>query len=326
MKFIDHRWIVCVILLIVIQIAASPVRYKAVFNEEKFPLESILQVLAVDVDTDHRKEILVIGKNYVGRELFIYCLDFKPDFAPVIKWRSENLFEERSSIWVAAGNISHGGQQLVVVTNPWIYLYQFTSVNLQLVQKIPNETEPLAVTVEDVDGDRISELLTVKVGEVTAKAYNCVLEIWKFQDNKFNKAHRSGLLGNIRGLTTGDLDNDGLAEIVVEEGLRIDTGNVHIYNFQENRLVEKTQFKLNNNGAIYALKIRDFPEGRRLLTGSTMGKINLLGWGNGKIFTALPEFGLKGSLVDLEAADLNDDGQPELITAWYPSKLTILSP
>ena len=326
MKFSDHRWIVCVILIIVIQIAASPVKYKTVFNEEKFPLESILQVLAVDADSDPQKEILVTGKNYVGRELFIYCLDFKSGFTPVVKWRSENLFEERSLIWVASGNLSQGGQQLVVVTNNWTYLYRFAPENLQLVQQIANETEPLAVAVADIDGDGISELLTVKVGAVTAKAYNCVLEIWKLQDNKFHKVHLSGLLGNIRGLTTGDLDNDGLAEIVLEEGLRLDTGNVHIYNFQENRLVKKTQFKLNNNGAIYALKVRDFPDGRRLLTGSTKGKINLLGWAKGKIFAALPEFGLKGSLVDLEAADLNDDGQPELITAWYPSKLTILSP
>ncbi|HYH02767.1 MAG TPA: VCBS repeat-containing protein [Bacillota bacterium] len=326
MKFNDRRWLVCVVLLIVIQIAASPASYKTVFNETKFQLESILQVLAVDADTDQQKEILVTGKNYVDRELFIYCLDFKPGFTPVVKWRSDNLFEERSIIWTALGNFGQGGQQLLVLTTKWIYLYRVTPENLQLIQQIGNETEPLAVAVADMDGDGFSELLTAKVGAVTAKAYNCVLEIWKFQDNKFNKVHQSDLLGNIRSLTAGDLDNDGITEIVAEEGLRLDTGNIHVYNFKEDRLVEKTQFKLANNGAVYAMKIREFPDGKRLLTGSTKGKINQLGLSDGQVFTGLPELSLKSSIVDIEAADLNDDGKPELITASYPSKLTILSP
>lgn len=324
MQYRYHRWIVWVLLLIFIQLSALPANFKILFNETNFLLESVMQVLAADVDADQQKEILVTGKNYTGRELFVYCLEFESNTLS-FKWRSDNLFEERSILWSTLGNFDGRGEQLAVLTNSRTYLYQLTPANLQLLRRYNNEFEPLAVTAADLDGDGVTELLIAKVGKVTAQAYNCVVEIWKLGDHQLEKVYQSDLLGNIRGLAAGDLDHDNQVEIVVEEGLRLTTGNLRIYNYTEGRLVEKTKFRLNNNGAIYALKVRSLPEGRRLITGSVQGKINLLALTGGKVTATVPELALKSSLIDLEVADLNGDGRLELITASYPRKVQILS-
>jgi hypothetical protein len=130
------------------------------------------------------------------------------------------------------------------------------------------------------------------------------------------------LLGNIRGLASGDLDGDGQNEILVEEGLRVNRGTIHLYSWSEGKLKERRRMKLAGNKAVYALKVREFPAGVGLITASVNGKVNIM-VKTDHFVPAIPEITMKTGLVDIEAADLDGDAEPELIVAGYPRKFTI---
>jgi hypothetical protein len=323
MPLVIHRWIVCLLLLLFIQISASTVKYQPLFNQNHYLLEAILQVQAVDLGADHRAELLVAGKNYINRELFVYCLEFSHAGKPLVKWRSANLFEAGSILWMTVGDFSGAGQQLLVVTKRQYYFYDFDQNGFKLVAKLNSDDEPLTVAAADLDGDAITELIFVKVSGITNNAYNCAVEIRKIINGKFITVNQSGLFGNIRAITTGDADHDGQLELVVEEGLRLNTGKIHFYRFINNQLKETGKFQPASDGAIYAMKVRNFPEGARFVIGSTQGKINILKWNNDAWVPSASKFTVKSSLVDLEVVDLTGDGQPELITVGYPAKFTV---
>ena len=269
----NRRWIVFVLFLLVIQISAGSPSYKTRYNEDKFLLEGILQLLPVDLNDDRKSELIVAGKNYTSEELFLYCLEFAPDGKPHILWRSANLFEERSILWVAQGKFDGTANQVLVATNSKYYFYNPEQTGLRLVKTITHNFEPLAVTAGDVDDDGVAEIITVQVGKVENQAYNCVLQFWKLQGDLTVKTYESNLLGNIRGVTIGDLDADGQNEILVEEGLRVNRGTIHFYGWNNGQLKERWRMKLTGNRAVYALKVREFPAGERLVTASINGKV-----------------------------------------------------
>jgi hypothetical protein len=319
----NRRWIVCVLFLLIIQISAGSPNYKTLYNEDKFLMEGILQLLPIDLNDDGKSELMVAGKNYTSEELFLYCLEFAPDCKPYIRWRSANLFEERSILWVAQGNFNGTGHQVLVATNSKYYFYNPENTGLKLVKTIAHQSDPLAVTAGDVDGDGVAEIITARVGKVENQAYNCLLQFWKLQGDLTVKTSESNLLGNIRGLASGDLDGDGQNEILVEEGLRVNGGTIHVYNWTNGKLKERWRMKLTGNRAVYALKVREFPAGGRLVTASVNGKVNILAKEESFV-PAIPEITMKTGLVDIEAADLDGDAEPELIVAGYPRKFTIL--
>lgn len=319
----NRRWIVFVLFLLVIQISAGSPSYKTLYIEDKFLLEGILQLLPVDLNDDRKSELIVAGKNYTSEELFLYCLEFAPDGKPHILWRSANLFEERSILWVAQGKFDGTANQVLVATNSKYYFYNPEHTGLKLVKTITHNFEPLAVTAGDVDDDGVAEIITVQVGKVENQAYNCVLQFWKLQGDLTVKIYESNLLGNIRGVTIGDLDADGQNEILVEEGLRVNRGTIHFYGWNNGQLKERWRMKLTGNRAVYALKVREFPAGERLVTASINGKVNILAK-EAKFVPVIPEINMKTGLVDIEAADLDGDAEPELIVAGYPRKFTIL--
>jgi hypothetical protein len=318
-----HRWIVWLLLLLVIQISASAIKYRPLFYEANYLLEAILQIQAVDLNDGRRAELLVAGKNYINRELFVYCLEFTVAGKPVVKWRSANLFEEGGIRGMTMGNFSGTGAQLIVVAKHQNYFYDFDQKGFKLVARESSDCEPLAVAAADLDGDEIAELILVKAGGITANAYNCVVDIRKRTGEKFITVYQSNLLGNIRAITTGDLDHDGQTELVVEEGLRLNTGKIHLYHFTNRRLSAAGQYRPANGGAIYAMKVRNFADGPRLVTGSTQGKINIFKLVNGSLAPIISESMLKSNLVDLEVADFDGDTELELVTVGYPAKFTI---
>jgi hypothetical protein len=323
MPMVITRWIVWLLLLLFIQVAASTVKYQPQFIKKSYLLDAILQVRAVDVNGDHRAELLISGKNYINRELYVYCLEFTAAGKPVVKWRSANLFEENSIIWMAVGNFSGTGRQLMVLTRSRYYCYAFDAAGFRLSAKGISDCEPLGMTAADLDGDALDELILVKVGGIDNNAYNCRIEIRKQIKGKFIPIYQSGLLGNIRAITAGDPDRDGQTELVVETGLRLETGVIRLYHYHNRQLTAFSDFAPPSGGAIYALKVSRFPNGVRLVTGSTRGKINFRKWTKGFMALATSEISLKKSLIDLEVADLNGDRQPELITVSYPAQFAI---
>jgi WD40 repeat protein len=327
MKLTSYRWIVYIILLLLIQISANFSDYKLVFEDEHYLLEGIFQVVETDLDHDRVSEFVICGKNYVGEEMFVYWLTRNgvADGPPVVKWQSQNLFEERSNLWVATGKFTADENQLVAVSDSQFYIYQSENETLNLILQENHKFEPLNVSAGDIDGDGRDEMVVARIGKITSKIYDGMVQVWRFKEGKFELMVESGLLGNIRGLTTGDLDGDGKSEIVVEEGLKFGAGNIHVLSFGEDKLTEKYCLKKPVKGAIFSLKVKNFPEGIRLIAGSTTGKVNFFSWENNKLVLTGKELSVDCSLVDLAASDLNNDQTPELLLVGYQQHLMILS-
>jgi len=319
------RWyIVLALLVFSIQAFAGFKDYQIAFDNNDFLMEGVFQVLATDLDGDLNEELLVAGKNYIGRELFVYLLSVKDGYKPSVQWQSPNLFEERSVIWIASGKFNDLGKVLLVMTNTRFYLYRMEGDGLRLVGEYHHQLEPLGVTAGDIDGDGWDELLVTRVGDVTSKMYRCYLQVWKLTENGWQATTKTDLLGNIRGLTAGDIDGDGIHEIFVEEGLRVEPGTVHMLRYKDGKFGEVAKVSNEIKGAAYSLKVKAFPEGVRLMTASTRGKVNFFRYEGSKLVKDPEELSFNSELTDSDAIELDNDGDLEIALIGYPRRLMIL--
>lgn len=321
-----HSWRFAAMLLVILVLNLGFVgirEYKPVFNDQQFLMESLFQIIETDLDQDQHLEMVVAGKNYMNRELLIYWLTVNRDWQPEIKWQSPNLFEERSVLWVATGRFNEWGRVLLASTASKYYWFTFDNTGLQLIQETEHGLDPLNVVAGDVDGDGLDEVIVARIGEITLTTYLGYIEVWKWSEGRFILMGQSGLLGNIRGLTAGDLDNDGKAEIIVEEGLKLDSGRLHVLSYQADQFIEIYQ-TVAVGGAAYGLKVKQIGDQQCLITASTRGRVNLFSWQEKRLLRAQEEFSFNNSLVDLEGIDLDGDGIPELVLITYPQRLTIL--
>ena len=329
MKKTANKWILLVILGLVIHTAANFSDYKLVFQENNFLVEAIYQLLESDLDNDQKGEALITGKNYLGRELFIYWLGFDPDHKPVVKWQSPNLFEEQSLIWIASGSFSTTQNQLLALSNSQYYLYQYQNNSLNLIKQDKHNLQPLringSVSCGDLNGDGQSELVIAKIGEVNSKFYNSRIQVWQYIEGQFKLLTESGLLENIRGLTVGDLDGDGKGEIIVEEGVRTDPGDLHVLKLADGKLAERFCLKNAVKGAVYSMQVKAFPEGIRLVTASDRGKVNLFAWNNNALGAVAKELVFNSALVAITTVSTDQTQPPLLLLAGYPQKLMILT-
>lgn len=319
------RWyIVLALLVFSIQIFAGFKDYQIVFDNKEFLMEGVFQVLAADLNGDSSEELLVAGKNYIGHELFVYLLSVKDGFKPLVQWQSPNLFEERSVIWITSGKFNDLGKVLLVMTNTRFYLYQMEGERLTLAGEYHHQLEPLGVVAGDIDGDGLDELLINRIGNVTPKMYQCYLQVWELTEGGWQATAKSSLLGNIRGLTAGDIDRDGLDEIFVEEGLRVEPGTVHMLRYKDGKFGEVAKVTNEIKGAAYSMKVKTFPEGVRLMTASHRGKVNFFTWEGGKLVRDPAELSFGSELTDSDAMDLDGDGDLEIALIGYPRRLMIL--
>lgn len=328
MRLVASRWIVLVIFLLIIQISANSPEYKVVFQNGEFLMESIHQVLAIDPDHNQQPELVITGKNYTAQEVFIYGITVPSDFKPVVKWQSTNLFEALSTLWVCTGKFTSDQTQVLALTNQNLYFYQSDKDGLVLAkQQTHNFTKILCVTSGDFNGDGRDELVIAKVGKITHNYYNGVCQVWQLNNDKPVLVAESDLLGNIRSITAGDLDGDGKSELIIEEGLRFEPGNVHVLSLKDNKLVERFCLKKAVDGAIYSMTVADYKGEPRLVTASSSGKINFFNWKNNALSATGSQIAFDNDeLVSVTALQTSKDRIPELIVVGYPQKFIILSP
>jgi hypothetical protein len=320
------QWIFLVIIFLIMQISANSPEYKMAFQDREFMMESIHQVLTADLDGDRHPEMVVTGKNYTTQEFFIYWLGLSSDFKPAVKWQSPNLFEDLSVLWVSAGKFISDQRQLLAITSKNLYFYKADQEGLSLAkQEVHNFSKILSVASGDVNGDGRDELVIARIGKVGKKFYEGSLQVWQLNNDKPVLLGESELLGNIRSITAGDLDGDGKSEILADEGQRFAPGNIHILSFNENKFTEIYCAKKLVASAVYSMIVAGFPEGIRLLTASSGGKVNFFAWKDNTltpVATALP---FEGELVSVAALSTGEGRLPELIVVGYPQNFSILT-
>ena len=331
MKTITNKWIFLVILIFIMQISANFSDYKLVFEDKHYLMDSILQVLATDLDNDQHDEFVLAGKNDIAREVFLYWLTVIPESKPVVQWQSENLFEEHNTIWAATGKFTSDKNQLLALSDSRYYLYQFENNNVHLVKQekhnfVANKDgRILNIASGDVDGDGQTELIIAKVGQITAKMYNGFIQIWKFKDGQLELVNESGLIGNIRGITSGDIDRDDQAEIFAEEGLKFAPGNIHVLKYSNQKLAEIYCLKKADKGPAYGMQVKNFPNGMRLVIATATGFIDFFRWDKGSLIPVDKEIVLERDLMSIATINTNNDQEPELLVSGYPQDFLILA-
>jgi WD40 repeat protein len=325
MKIKSNRWIFLLVLFFIIQISANFPDYKLAFEDTHYLADGILQVLATDLNNDQHEEFILAGKNDIGREVFLYWLTVTPDNKPVVQWQSENLFEEHSTIWVTTGKFTTSQNQLLAISNSQYYLYQVENNHVNLIKQEKHNLQILNVCSGDVDGDGQAEIIVAKIGKITAKIYNGIVQVWKFRDGKLILTAESDLIGNIRGITVGNLNQDGGAEIFVEEGPKFAPGNIHILKYSDQKLAEIYCLKKATKGPAYGMQVKAFPDGMRLVTATATGFIDFFRWDKNSLVPAEKEINLERDLMSIAAIDTDNDKQPELLVAGYPQDFLILA-
>ncbi|HBF37802.1 MAG TPA: hypothetical protein DDW50_10815 [Firmicutes bacterium] len=327
MKIISNRWIFLLILVIIIQISATLPDYQLVFEDQHYLTDGILQVLTTDLDNDTHDDFILVGKNDISREFFIYWLKMNPENKPVIQWQSPNLFEAHSSIWATAGKFTGSANQLLVLSNSQYYLYQIENNHVNLNKQSSHNLKPLAVTNGDLDGDGQDELVIAKASKITSQIYNCVVQIWKFKGDQPVLLTESDLIGNIRGMTVGDLDQTGTMALFVEEGPKFAPGNIHVLKYNDQKLTEIYTLKKATKGPAYGMQIKNFSGEKRLVVATAPGFIDFFRWDQ-VAHAMLPvagEINLKRDLMSMAVIDADQNSHPELIVAAYPQDFLILA-
>lgn len=307
--------------------AVSSGGYQTVFQDDQFLTESIFQICSADLDADGHSEALLSGKNYTGREVFIYWLRPGTDGKPQVLWQSDNLFEDLSTLWIGYGKFTADRGQLLALSNNKAYFYQYqpASGRPEPVLAVEHDLKPLNVANGDLDGNGRDELIVARVGKITAQNYQAFVEVWRFDESgRMTLAAKSDLIGNIRGITAGDLDGDGRSELLVDEGSRFASGNIHLFRLEDQVLTEVYCMKKALKGAVYAMTVAKFPEGIRLVTGSTDGQLNFFAWQNQQLVRSSPSLSFQDELVAVAVLDDNSAADPVLWVSGNHQHLKII--
>lgn len=317
MRAITPLWIFLLILLLFIQTGATfSTGYETVFQDDQFLTESVFQMCSADLDNDGRGEVFLSGKNYTGREVFVYWLKPGADGKPQVGWQSENLFEDLSPLWIGYGKFTADQPQFLTLSNTQACFYQYRpdSGRPEPVLKVSHDLKPLNMTNGDLDGDGRDELVVARIGKITAQHYQSFLQIWRFDEaGRLLLVTESNLIGNIRGIGAGDLDGDGRAELLVDEGSRFASGNIHLLRLKDQTLVESYSLKKALKGAVYAMIVAKFPEGIRLVTASTDGQLTFFAWQDQQLVASGRSLSFQDELVAVAALD---DNSPTGLLLW----------
>ncbi len=318
----------CLFVIISISnITAKTRGYTRVLKQPRFLCEAIMNIHGSDLDNNQKGEIVLLGKNYIKRETYTYLIETNDQFKPIVKWQSPNLFQKRGFVGIALGKFTGEKKQLLVVNESGYYIYE-TGKNGKLALLTKREfafQKTLNITSGDLDGDGRTELIIAKIGQITSKIYNGRLQIWQILKTGPELIFETKLLGNIRGVAAGDINGDSQDEVIIEEGNKMNPGNLRVFSWENQQLRESYSLKNSIKKAVFGLKIKKIFEKEGLVTASSHGKLNFFSWNEEMLKLEKEKYSFRCGLVDVAVSDLNGDSQPEIILAGYPNSLIVLS-
>ena len=318
-------------LMILLIFTLSPLSWAAsppyLLAKQDYLYDAFFKLEAVDMMGRGTDQLVVLGRDYTGHRISVQLLCWT-EGELVSEWESPNLIEERPVALATGAPLPTGERFILVLTQKHLYLYTYQNERMILFDQIYHSLSPFDLSVADLDGDGIDELLIVNLGQRMANYDEKVVEVYRLDGGELQKIGASPHLGNIRCLAGGDLDGDGRAEVVTESGLSYRAGTFTLLRWDpvEARLVPEIQGQKLLSSLALAMQVVSEGKGRFLLhTADGWGRLNFFLLEQGKFLSRRPEYSFPNGLVGVAAGDLDGDGSIEGIVAGHPNNLMVFT-
>lgn len=326
MHFMKETGLIVMMLLTISPLsrAASPPYLLA---KEHYLYDAFFKVEAVDLMDCGATQLVVLGRDYTDHRLSVQLLSWS-EGELISNWESPNLIEERPVAMATGAPLPTGEQFILVLTQKHLYLYTYQNEKITLFAQIYHTLSPFDLSVADLDGDGIDELLIVRLGKRMANYDEKVVEVYRLEGQELQNIGSSPYLGNIRCLTSGDLNGDGCAAVVTESGLSYRAGTFTLLHWDpdEAQLVPEIQEKKLLSSLALGMQVVTEAHGRLILcTADGWGRLNFFTVNRDDFHSCRPEYSFPNGLVGVTAGDLNGDGITEGIVVGHPNNLMVFS-
>lgn len=290
-----------------------------------YALDSLMSVDCADLDGDGRDDLLVAGRMYMDRQFFADVLSIEGN-TPKIRWRTPNLYEDYSSILASVA--SFGGQKgILTISRTRAHLFAFDAKTREFgeIWQIKHDLDPGEMALADFDGDGNDEMVVSKVFKKGTKYPTEALVMVEISASGAAIGGRSDDLGNIRSLAAGDIDQDGVMDLLCEIGVEGKAGEVAVFEYTNGRFTRKSSHRLAIS-PIYGMAVRVFPEQASpvIVSATERGRLEAFTWVGGQFAPWMPEVRFSTSLTDAAAGDIDGDGTFEIGAIGYPNMLALM--
>jgi hypothetical protein len=293
-------------LCLIVLVAMPAWGYEIRWQEDNFPMDSLLQVCAVDLTGDGEDELLVLGRNYELREVFLQVLEWNgQEFITIGK--SENLFGTGGHYTMAVGRFRGENLEILILSGDRAVIHQWLEDGLVKVWegKSPGEAGAIGTLRGSPD-----LLVITDVREVRPDTLVEGLSAFSWTAAGWRKVGETAPIGRIRALAAGD------AEIAIEVGQATKPGRVQIWRWDG-------EFRQLSSSALRQCPVFALALGpASLITADDRGRVAVydLDQGKPKLKGEGPHLGW--ALVSVTPVSLrHGDG---LVVAGYPSRLYLL--
>lgn len=295
------------------------------YTFKDFLYEAWFQVEASDLLGTGTSQLVVLGRDYLEGRLSVQLLSWEGEQL-TSAWESPNLLAE-GPVMVSVGRpLPTGGPMLIILTQNQLYLYSYQNEKIILSSQYKHTLSPDELSVADLDGDGRDELLIVRLGERRPTYDEKVVEVYRLTTEGLVKMGSSGLLGPIRCLAAGDLDGDGLAEVVVDTGLSSRAGVFTILGWDpgQQELVTRVRADKLLDTVAFGMAIAPGAEGPLLFTADGWGRLSCFRLEQGQLSPARERLSFPKGLVGVATGDLDGDGQIEAMVVGHPNNLFVV--
>ncbi|NLM37703.1 MAG: VCBS repeat-containing protein [Firmicutes bacterium] len=299
-----------------------PFQYAA----KDFLYEAWFKIEAADLLGTGASQLVVLGRDYLAGRLSLQLLSWDGE-KPVSKWESPNLLAE-GPVMMSFGRPFPGGvPALIVLTQAHLYVYNCQNEQIILSSQFPHGFSPLELAVADLDGDGQDELLVARLGERRPAYDEHVVEVYRLTEAGMDKVGGSGLLGQIRSMTAGDLDGDGCAEVVTDTGLSSRAGVCTVLAWDPERQELVTRLRVENLLATMAFGLTVAAGDNRplLYTADGWGRLNRFQLADGRLLPVSEHYSFPNGLIGVAVGDLDGDGEEEIAVVGHPNNLYVVS-
>lgn len=281
-----HMRLFCSIILAILLISSmafSAAQFTPCFHDDQFIADGLLHLASADMNGDGKDELLLVGRDYIDPQASMYVLDTSPG-KPVTVWQTPNMMEQNSPVLLAVGKFTDTKlPQAAVVTNHRLTLFGWGEAEgYHQILSVAHNIAPWEITAVDWNQDGLDEFVVtraVRNDETPVKR----IEVYQLIEGSLKLLAVSPPLGNIRSLAAGDLNGDGIGEIVVEVGKVSQPGTYFVFKAGQTSWTPILGPVKLVKAAVYGMAIAPIDGRPALLTASERGKASIFRWNDGNL-------------------------------------------